>query len=770
MTARTVAFILAAAGLAALALWQVQLRTDIRDFFFPGEAADAEFLAGQLQSDTLSRSYLVSVDHPGQDVSRAAPFIETLQQRLRALEEVRSLRLNRFDEAGLKQLLAFYRPQAIHLYSLEPEKAFDELVRPAGLEAQARQVREALLGPDPVLVKSLLAKDPMLLTLNLFKQLGDVFGGSGEAQEYTSFILDTRSEGLDLDAQVAFQQRLETTFAALNADFGGRYALQYTGVPLFATTIRAQAKADIQKIGTLSVVAVMLLSLWVFRSWRALVCIGLLLMFTVSAAALVTQWTFGYLHGLTLALGLTLVGVCIDYFIHSLVHAGDKPGEARVRAVRQIWPTLLIGGATTVVGYIALSVSGFPGLRQIAAFTGTGIVIALLATRYILPDLMNLLHLQLQPRVALDGLLRAAGNPRLRIVALVAIAGIGVVGGSRMHWGNDLNMQTPELDRLIENDQRIRSRLASIEPGRFVLIEGKAVEQALQSAEKLQPVLMRLKAQGELAAFYPLFPWLASLQLQAANQQAWNARLTPALRQAWTDALDSQGLVAKAFPGLQAFDGPYLKVEDLEDSPAWALVSRQLTVRPDRVFVAVWLGKHNPQAVAAALEGLPGARYFSQKDSIDRLATDYRDTARTMLLLGIAAILVILALRYRSLATAVSVLVPAALSLLLVLSGWGLAGRPLGMLHLIGLLLTAAVCVDYAIFFLENTGRDALRTFQAIALSAVTTSVSFACLGVAENPALHALAWTVSPGVLAGFLLCPVMLRERARQWQGGQG
>ena len=53
----------------------------------------------------------------------------------------------------------------------------------------------------------------------------------------------------------------------------------------------------------------------------------------------------------------------------------------------------------------------------------------------------------------------------------------------------------------------------------------------------------------------------------------------------------------------------------------------------------------------------------------------------------------------------------------------------MGMLHLIGLLLTAAVCVDYGIFFIENKSDSTTRTFQAITVSALTTSVAFACLG-----------------------------------------
>lgn len=56
------------------------------------------------------------------------------------------------------------------------------------------------------------------------------------------------------------------------------------------------------------------------------------------------------------------------------------------------------------------------------------------------------------------------------------------------------------------------------------------------------------------------------------------------------------------------------------------------------------------------------------------------------------------------------------------------------------------VCVDYGVFFLENHGDNRVRTYQAITVSAITTAAAFASLGVAENPSLHALAWTVAPG------------------------
>jgi predicted exporter len=129
-----------------------------------------------------------------------------------------------------------------------------------------------------------------------------------------------------------------------------------------------------------------------------------------------------------------------------------------------------------------------------------------------------------------------------------------------------------------------------------------------------------------------------------------------------------------------------------------------------------------------------------------------------MLAWGGVAILLMLMLRYRSILSAVRVLSPALLSVLLVLGLWGVSAVAPGILHLIGLLLATAICVDYGVFFFENAGGNLQRTLRAISISALTTAVSFACLGAADMPALHALAWTVAPAVLFGFLLCPLLL------------
>jgi predicted exporter len=688
---RAWAFLLLVVGLAIATIQLTSVRTDISDFFFSGTADDPAYRIGQIQSEELARRYLISIAHPGIATTTVREFMTTLQQTLAEAGQVRRVWTEPFSPADVLQLLHFYAPHQLQLLSLQPEHAVSQLLSPAGMKSQADTIKAALLGPDPSLVKSLLAEDPMLLTLAWFTQAGQAYQQPDTDPAFSAFFLETQHAGLDTLAQQRFQQMLTATFNTLNSHYEKSFTLEMTGVPVFATHIQAQVKQDITRISTLSIGLVILLSWLVFRSLRALLCISIMLFTTACIAALVTQWVYGYLHGLTLALGTTLIGICIDYFIHSIVHAGNSTGVERVQVIRRIWPALLVGGATTLIGYTALSFSGFPGLQQVAVFTGSGIIAALLITRYILPDLLGLFRVQVQPRLNLSWLLTTAVGSRTRYLVIVIITGLLLAGGTRIHWGDDLGKLAPSLQQLAETDRAIRARLSSIEPGRFILISGDSMEAVLQTAEAVQAQLEALQQRGKLDAYYPLFPWIASGQLQIKNAQAWNDALDPEVRERWTKTLTDHGFSAAAFPALSTAPEPLLEPEQVLASPAAALLSSQLLQDATGTTAVIWLGKHQPQALENLLQAIPDARYFSQKDNIRQLASDYRHKAQTLLAWGILVILVLLSVRYRSIMAALQVLTPATLAIMLLLGLWGLSGAPMGMLHLIGLLLTAAV-------------------------------------------------------------------------------
>jgi predicted exporter len=194
-----------------------------------------------------------------------------------------------------------------------------------------------------------------------------------------------------------------------------------------------------------------------------------------------------------------------------------------------------------------------------------------------------------------------------------------------------------------------------------------------------------------------------------------------------------------------------------------AILSAQIHREADSVHLAVWLGPHDPAAVAAALADLDGVRYFSQRDRINALARTYQHRAAVALGLGLVVILLVLAWRYRSLSQAFQMLVPSLVGMVLVLAGFTALNQPISFFHLLATALVVAICVDYGIFYTERRAGELLATYRAMGASMLTTIAAFAALGLAENLLLKTLAVTVVVGVAAGFLLCPLLIAVPGR-------
>ena len=90
---------------------------------------------------------------------------------------------------------------------------------------------------------------------------------------------------------------------------------------------------------------------------------------------------------------------------------------------------------------------------------------------------------------------------------------------------------------------------------------------------------------------------------------------------------------------------------------------------------------------------------------------------------------------------------------------------PLGILHLVGLLLVVAVGSNYALFFdqLRETGRADEDTLASLLLANLTTVVSFALIAISDIPALSAIGRVVAPGALLALLLSAAFARAAPR-------
>ena len=179
-------------------------------------------------------------------------------------------------------------------------------------------------------------------------------------------------------------------------------------------------------------------------------------------------------------------------------------------------------------------------------------------------------------------------------------------------------------------------------------------------------------------------------------------------------------------------------------------------------------------AVTHALQGLPDTQLLEVGSALGSLYARYLAEARTQALLGTLGVVVILALWLRSPRRVISVSLPLALAVLLILGALALLRVPIGILHLVGLLLVVAVGSNYALFFdlLTEPANEEARAppaadsdmLASLLLANVTTVLSFGLIALSDLPALSAIGRVVAPGAMLALLLAAAFSAPRRLQ------
>jgi len=735
----------------------VNFKTDLSAFIIAGDNAEEILLANEMQSGALSRRYLLSVGSADTEVKHH--FIQKLQYQLNAINGVNDVWVPGQQSKMSQAIQNLYGGYASAFYSLDPAPYLADTFTSQGLEQKAHILKKMLLSPQGSLIKPLALQDPLLLTLNGFQSVaGQMQQLTSANKHYQNLVLETSAAGLDALEQSRIQTSVKQVFDTLNVL--GNYQLEMTGVPIFAVATHKLIQDDITKVSIFSSLALMLLFLLIFRSFSVLFQVFSLLAIVILGAILTTQLIFGYVHGMTVAIGSTLIGICIDYPIHAVAHAQSVKSTLRIKIITKIWPSMVLGGITTMIGYVALGISGYPGFQQIAVYAASGILISLLLTRFVFPSLITRESQQPLnvPLVAHWAKFCQDFRPWLIGLLIIAIGGSLFSLGS-LHWMQDMQELTPELDYLKKKDKIIRARMTTIEPSRFVMITGDNLEMALQKAEQVYPVLDQLKKTGELSDYFGLYPWLLSAKKQQQNQAILKQYLTAENRQQWQQALKTEGLSVKRLGNLEYPSISALRYQQVLDTPAGKLIDSRVVVGEKQSIVMVWLSDHQPEAVKLAMNQIENAQYFSQRDMLNNMTKSYTQRAQKLLLIGLSVIVLILWGQYKSLFKTLQTLLPAVLAAFLILAVWSVTGEAISFLHLVGFLLVIAICVDYGIFYQENRGGDIALTYQAMAASMLTSALAFGSLMTAESTSLRIMAGVVALGVILGFVLCPLIIR-----------
>ena len=755
----------------AAIVWNSRFTADM-SFFLPAHpTAEQQVLVDQLKEGVVSRLLMIAVD--GGNSAQRAALSRELRGRLEKAPDFVSVQNGEAGSETADRDFLFK-----HRYLLSPTINAERFTV-SGLKAAIENSIDLLASPAGMMLKPLLTRDPtgelveLLSGLNAGAQPNSRDGvWASRDGERAMLLVQTRALGSDTDGQERAINFIRSQFAesVQRAGIVG-VRLQLSGPGLFAVNARATIQDEVTRLSLISTVAIVLVLLFVYRSFK-LLTLGLLPVVSGALAGVVAvSLVYGTVFGITVGFGSALIGEAVDYSIYYFVQSG-RAGVADWR--QRFWPTIRLGVLTSVFGFGALLFSGFPGLSQLGLYALSGVVTAALVTRFVLPQLTGT-ALQMRDLTplgrSLQKMIDALHVLRWPVVALALIAGATLIAERYALWNPELSALSPitKADQVL--DMALRADIGAPDSRYLVVINAADREAALLAAEQTGAQLEKLVASGQIGGYDSPARFLPSAATQSVRRAALpvadevRPRLQAALSEAPLAASKLEPFIADLVLARQlpeitrqtlAGTGLALAVDALlmPHAKGWSVL---LPLRPGSRDI-------DPGVVRTTLAA-SGALFIDMKAEFNKLYNDYLHEAMLLALAGVLAIVALLAATLRSSRRLAAVLLPLVLAVVIVIAGLHLLGERLHLLHLVGMLLIVAVGSNYALFFDRADGQAQLEpeTLASMLIANLATAIGFGTLALSSVPVLHAVGVTVGPGAILALLLSAIFVsRETA--------
>lgn len=631
-----------------------------------------------------------------------------------------------------------------------------------------------------MLIKQNIGADPtnaFIDYLRYAKRWGDpvLQHGVWFANDITSALLIAQmsQKNFDLDSQQRAIDFVNQTIQHLAK--GTTVSIDISGPGAFAVATRAKIQRALMN---LSVVGGGLILVILFLSYRSLLLVVLVGIPLISAALIaisITNAVFGNIHGITLAFGITLLGVCLDYPVHLFSHLREKQNAALT--LESIWPTLRLGVLTTSLGYLALLWSGISGLSQLAVFAVVGLAVALSVTRWVIPEWIPVNNRpDINPK-SLARFLEYRWLSRYGVVLVVVISGTAIsslLWKGKDIWETDISALSPIPKKLGLLDRELRKELGVPDINHMFMLTNENPETLLQETERLAASLQPLLDKGLVQQIFSATNLLPSQVSQKTRQSQLpnKAELETAVSAAMQDLPFKEDLFNKFINDVDASRTlPSLTWKDMQATPLAGIIKSDFFQTRDQWISIIRLsGILDEDSFKGWLEQHPKMlqTYINLHQTASESVNLFRMNAIIGLILGCFVMCMFLLIFTKSISVSTRVLLPPVLAVAVSLGLQVWFGEQLNLFHILSVLLIIGIGIDYSLFFNRSASdaRDRQQNMHGVVVSASSTFAAFGILAVSEIPVMAAIGLTIAIGVLACFIFSLFLAKKQNNQNQ----
>lgn len=685
-------------------------------------------------------------------------------------------------------------------------------------------------GPGGQALSKAILKDPLRIHSILSSQLGERFdGGDLGHHERLLLSLDGRSlmirisgktSAQNIDFSKLFVSAIRQVITQVNVD---HLTIEMTGGYAIAVVAESAMRTDMTRSITTSMVLLGILFVIVYRHILSFalavapVAIGILCGFGLSS------FYSTALTPVVAVVGAVLAGLGIDYSIHFLSHAQahqDKnlsPEQTSQHTAQRIAPALAAACVTSIIGFLAISQSSVPALRQFSVVGALGLICTLIASLTVLPVLLTYAsrwrNALPQPRL-LDGLLTpiivmVARRPVVSILCvllpLTLVAGlVSVKSRDWVKLETDLSVMHPRPNEPLTLQHTLSDRFGQSPHTLIVLLESESepslVALAYDVKQKLQDTsVQRVGVTNtlSLATFLP-DDRVVQARLQQVNRidadrvikdfkSAINASLfDPEAYSDYSNFLQTLLTTTKPPTIRTLHDYPQLSQKFLPRPQAENSKQRRrslLVAMIDAPLHDRHARDESIRVIRRALATLPGA-------TLTGISVVGYDTERAiqrdlkwLLTLAAMGVCIWLWIYFRSVSALVLSLLPSIFGLIVLLLTMNLLDMSINAINIVALPVLVGIGVDDGIFLVSLARRrftdhsvDHTQSLipklatasHAVTMTTLSTIIGFGSLATTSTPAMASLGIVLAIGMAACLLgtlaiLAPLLVMQENR-------
>ena len=722
--------------------------------------------ADEKLTENVGQNVFILVSH--QDFSKAKEAAVSVYNKLSASENFKSLSLYS-DIDQLKEITDFVYDYRWNLLSDEDIELINS---DGGAQLFAQNALAQAYSPFTILPLDNLDSDPFMLAESNLNNYLLAVRKSGTSMYAKDGLLAASKDGVWYVMLRGILSKKGASLASKDNGIAEIYSICsplekdglkfiYSGTPFNSHQSSTEAMKEITIISTVSLLVVIILLLFVFRSPLPVIFSIISIFISIITALVATLAVFKKMHILTLVFGTSLIGSCIDYSLHFFTQWAGNPNIKSGQEIRNhLLKSLVMAIASSVLCYAILIFAPFNVLKQMSVFSLTGLLSSFLTTMAIFPYI----SLPEGKRVIkISKVLRETNHKRAKkyfgrvAVTILFVFSIAVLLINHKNFAvkNDLSRLYTMEGRLLED--RIKAvEITKYNPSGWFIIRGQSEEKALEIEYDLACKLNKA-FDGQLG-FISTSNFVPSIEHQKKSREACRKLLEIAPEQ---------------FENL-GFDSSYTRdlIADFNQSEN-QFVSFTNNNVPQYIASSIstaWLGLmddgyYYTVLMPNILEDLELMRKFADEDPnvffVNKMSDMGRDLDKLTLMIikffAIAYLLIFVMLKFfYNWKQSFKIISVPVLIVLMTAAIFSLSKIDLEFFSVTGLILVFGLGLDYIIYMMENEKKKTMdsKTLEPFAtlLSFITTIISFGALSLSNFQPVHLMGLSIFIGLATAYI------------------